>query len=455
MPTPAAMAGSAFALPAGRAMLLAAAFVLAVLTTLAPTASASWKPAGTAGQSAAKARSMPTGATPTTSRTNRNVAVSWAKSTFAGTTVAVTGYTVKRYDTSGVVQTIGSACNVTITVLTCTETGVPAGSWRYAVTPRHQQWAGTEGAQSTAVTVPSPSFTLTSTTVAATPSTLSGSLAAFVAGQTVTFRLDNATTGTVLTSSITPTPVQASGAATVSVTVPAGTTAGSHTIYAIGSGGDVASRAITVGPAFVKNVGSATCGATALAVTVPAAGVAAGNTIVLRLALRGTAAGAVAATDTKGNAYAIDSDRLNGDQRSVILRAYATTALASGNTINVTFPSATASGVVAAELTRIAATGALDVSATNTGSSKAPTASVTTANGSDLLIGSVTLSATSSATQPSGWTALTAQSQTCSGVTIANLGGYRVVDTTGAYPYAPTLSATGAWTDTVVAYEAG
>ena len=40
--------------------------------------------------------------------------------------------------------------------------------------------------------------------------------------------------------------MQASGGATVSVTVPAGTANGSHTVYAVGSSGDVSSAAITV-----------------------------------------------------------------------------------------------------------------------------------------------------------------------------------------------------------------
>lgn len=438
----------------GRLLSVAAA-ALGLIACSASDADASWTAASTVAQSSAKARSMPTGATPTTSRSNRNVTVSWAKSVFSGTTVGIGGYTVKRYNTSGVAQTIGSACDVTITVLTCTETAVPSGSWRYSVTPRQGQWAGTEGAQSTAVSVPAPTFTLTSTIVAATPATLSGSLANYVAGQTVTFRLDNATTGTVLTGSISPTPVQSSGAATVSVTLPAGTTAGSHTIYAIGSGGDVASRAITVGPAYVKNIGSASCGATSLSVSVPAAGVAIDNTIILRLALRSTATGTVAASDTKGNAYAVDVDRTNGDQRTVILRARATTALASGNTIDVTFPTATASGVVAAEFTRIAATTPLDAVATDIGTGKAPTVSVTTTNGSDLLVGSVTLATTATATQPTGWTALTAQSLTCGTTKVANVGGYRIVDTTGSYAFAPTLSASGAWTAAAAAYEAG
>jgi hypothetical protein len=418
----------------GSRLLVAAVAALPLLAGLcsAPAALAAWSAAGTSGQAAVKARTMPTGATPTTSRSNRNVAVTWAQSKFTSGP-AVGGYVVKRYDNTGVLQSIAGACDVTIIVLTCTEAAVPAGTWRYSVTPRQGLWSGTEGAQSTAVTVPAPTLTLSPTTVGATPATLTGSIANFITGQTVTYRLDNQTTGTVLT-------------------LPAGTTSGSHTVYAIGSSGDVASRAVTVGPAYVKNVGSASCGTTSLAVTVPAAGVAAGNTLILRLALRGTTAGTIAATDTKGNAYSVDQDLLNGDQRVAILRARATTALVSGNTINVTFPTATGSGAVVGEFTRLDAN-PVDASVKASGTGKAPTASVTTTAASDMLVGSVSVSGSMSGTQPSGWTALTAQGLTCG--PLSNIGGYRIVDTIGTYSYAPTVPTSGTWAEAVVAYKAG
>jgi hypothetical protein len=303
-----------------------------------------------------------------------------------------------------------------------------------------------------AVTVPAASLTLSSTLVPTLPATLTGTIANFVPGQTVTYRLDNATSGTVLSGSITPSPVPASGTASVSVTLPAGTTAGSHTLYAIGSAGDVASRAVTVGPTFVKNVGSSSCGATSAAITVPAAGVAAQNTLILRLALRGTTAAAVTATDSGGNTYTVDRDVLNGDQRAVVLHGRVTTGLTSGNTITVNFPSSTGAGLVADEFSNVAA-GAADASGAGTGTSAAPSAPVTTTNASDLLIGAVSASGALTAGQPSGFTALTAQSLACGPLT--NVGGRRLVSTTGAFSYSPTLSASGTWAAALVAYKAG
>jgi hypothetical protein len=208
-------------------------------------ATAAWTHSGT-GTPTAKAVSMPTGATPTASVSNRSVTVSWSASTMPGGG-AVSGYLVKRYDTNGNAQTIGSGCSGTIAALTCTETSVPGGTWRYTVTPVKNNWVGTEGSQSSNATVASPSLTFSSsTTVTALPTTLNGTIAAFVGGQTVTFRLDNPSTGTVLSGTLSPSPVPSGGGANVTVTIPTGTSDGSHTVYVVGSGGDVASGAITV-----------------------------------------------------------------------------------------------------------------------------------------------------------------------------------------------------------------
>ena len=216
--------------------------VLVASLSLPATAAASWHPAG-GGNGYGGAKSLAAGNTPAATVSNRSVTVNW---TASGGSVPISGYIVTRYDNGGSPQTIGSACTGTIAGTSCTETGVPSGTWRYSVTPVNQNWRGAESSQSTAVTVNAPTLTLTPTTVSSLPATLTGSIANFIPGQTVAFKLDNPTTGTALTGSITPTPVPASGSATVSVTIPAGTSAGAHTVYAVGSGSDTAGRAITV-----------------------------------------------------------------------------------------------------------------------------------------------------------------------------------------------------------------
>ena len=41
----------------------------------------------------------------------------------------------------------------TVAALTCTETGVPTGTWKYTITPAAGAWRGTESGQSALVVV--------------------------------------------------------------------------------------------------------------------------------------------------------------------------------------------------------------------------------------------------------------------------------------------------------------
>ncbi len=226
--------------------LLSATAVVALFSCVAG-ADASWGGNGS-GNGYSKARSMPGGNTPTPSITGRNVTVSWSTSSFAGGGPNINDYTVKRYDTGGGAQTIGANCSGTISALTCTEDNVPSGSWKYSVTPKAgTNWVGTESSQSTTQVVPNPTYTLSSSsTVTSLPTSLNGNLAAFKTGATVTYRLDDPSTGPLLSSGTTPSTIGNDGAASNSVTIPSGTLNGSHTIYAIGSSGDEASVAISV-----------------------------------------------------------------------------------------------------------------------------------------------------------------------------------------------------------------
>ncbi len=169
------------------------------------------------------------------------LAVSWGASTLANGS-AVSGYRVTRYNTSNVAQVVGASCSGTVAALTCTEAAVPAGTWTYAVTPMRGLWAGAESSKSSSVVVAAPSLSFSSvTTISTVPATLNGTVGGFVTGETLTFRLDNAVSGTVLSTVVTPSMIPANGAASVAVTIPAGTTTGSHTVYAVGSLGTQAS----------------------------------------------------------------------------------------------------------------------------------------------------------------------------------------------------------------------
>ncbi|MBC7519273.1 MAG: hypothetical protein H7248_10440 [Microbacteriaceae bacterium] len=116
------------------------------------TARADWYASFAAGGTVSTTvASMSAAAAPITSLAGGEVVVSWTPSSFAGITLK--SYRVKRYS-GGTVQAVSGACSGTITNVGCVETGVPAGTWTYTVTPvlTGTNWTGPESAPSTAVT---------------------------------------------------------------------------------------------------------------------------------------------------------------------------------------------------------------------------------------------------------------------------------------------------------------
>jgi hypothetical protein len=226
---------------ARRARRFAAAVGLAMVALPVASAWAEWT-SGASGAGVARSQQMPAGPTPQVSVVGRNVTVSWPSATLPGGD-PVAAYRVRRVAANGTAATVGTACNTTQTGLTCTETAVAPGSWSYGLTALLGSWTGAEGTR-TAATVGAPTFTLSSPAVTTLPGTVTGTIANYVGPATLAFRLDNATTGTLL--SATPAGVPAAGGAQVSLTIPAGVTQGSHTIFAIGGGGDSVAATILV-----------------------------------------------------------------------------------------------------------------------------------------------------------------------------------------------------------------
>lgn len=225
----------------GVAAILAALLALAALPALA---NASWRGQGTGG-GAASAVSAPAGTTASASALARTVTVTWTAPASGPTP---TGYAITRAPAAGgsSVTPAAGTCASTVTGLACTETSVPAGSWKYAVRPLVQKWAGAAGTASSAVTIGAPALSLGTSSFTSLPATPSGSVSGFAGSETVTMRLD-ATDGTVLTTSPSAVTTTSGGLASItSVTLPAGLTDGAHTVYAMGSAGSQASAAITI-----------------------------------------------------------------------------------------------------------------------------------------------------------------------------------------------------------------
>lgn len=219
------------------ASLTATAFVASVATSV----SALYDVAAT-GSATSVTQAVPASSAPLAVANGREVTVTWASITLAGGQPA-TGYVVRRYDLAGVPQTVLSSCTL-VSSAGCVEHAVPAGTWKYSVQPLVGNWAGPESSQSSAITVAGASFVLSSTApIASLPATVTGTISHFVAGSTLTYRLDS-TSGTVLT--VSPTTVAVGGSMSVSVTLPTGTTDAPHSIVVMDSAGTIASTAVNI-----------------------------------------------------------------------------------------------------------------------------------------------------------------------------------------------------------------
>jgi len=225
-----------------------------VIPAVMPAAAMAWTAQG-GGQASVTGGSMPAATAPiSVTASNHSVTVSWNQITLQGAMLGGQtggGYEVVRLPAAGgAAQTPNSSCGSIVSgaaaVLTCADSSVPSGSWRYAIIPRWQTWQGAQSASSATVTIGSASLSFSSsTTITTLPATLTGTVTSFFDAETIGFRLDSPT-GTTLTGSVagapTPASVPSGGSATITVTVPAGT----HTIYAVGSNGSTATAAITV-----------------------------------------------------------------------------------------------------------------------------------------------------------------------------------------------------------------
>ncbi|MFC7486166.1 hypothetical protein ACOCJ7_13030 [Knoellia sp. CPCC 206453] len=216
--------------------------LLVVLLGLGMTGGAAWAfwtTSATPGSSgASQTASLNQVPTPSAVATGRAVRVTWAESTVSNG-ASVDGYLVRRYDAATLSpQIVGSGCAGTLFLASCVESGVPAGTWVYSVTPvLATNWRGLESVKSSPVTVAAPTLALSSTR--ARPGTsLSGTASGFIVGETLRYRLDSPTgaelTGT-LAGNATPAVVPSGGGGALTVLIPSGASDGTHTVYAVAS----------------------------------------------------------------------------------------------------------------------------------------------------------------------------------------------------------------------------
>ncbi len=227
--------------------------------------------------------------------------------------------------------------------------------------------------------------------------------------------------------------------------------AGSDLFHYFGaSGADLGTDPLASSISYVKNVGinNSKVANTSLSVTVPAGGVAAGNLVVVSFAIDGVS-GTVSATDTQGNAYAVAANAQyatpgTGNIRTVILYSVLSTALVSGNTITVSYPSRTAKAISVDEYTGV---NTPDVFVTATGATTTPsTGNVTTNENNELLVAAFGVEGDISETFTVGGS-FNASPPTEAGTTGSTAAtnatinpAYQIVGATGTYAATATLS---------------
>jgi hypothetical protein len=135
-----------------RCFLLTISVAAAVAIGFPGGAAAGWRVVASGG-AAAKAKTLGSGNRPTGAVAGHKVSVTWLASAYLEGG-APAGYVVRRYNAAtGAEQVVGSTCSGTISALTCTESGVPAGSWQYTITPATANWRGSQSVKSTTVVV--------------------------------------------------------------------------------------------------------------------------------------------------------------------------------------------------------------------------------------------------------------------------------------------------------------
>jgi hypothetical protein len=111
-----------------------------------------WQATSTSPDGLVVADTVSQGARPSGTFANGGVSLSWTASTTTGGR-AVSGYKIARYSaaTGGAAVAATGGCAGVVSNLSCTEAGVPGGTWFYTVTPVLGNWAGAESTRSAGV----------------------------------------------------------------------------------------------------------------------------------------------------------------------------------------------------------------------------------------------------------------------------------------------------------------
>lgn len=174
----------------------------------------------------------------------------------------------------------------------------------------------------------------------------------------------------------------------------------------------------------------------------------AGDTIIFFFGVSGTAT-VNSVTDSAGNSYTQDATGSQGSEQAWLYRSSNITQLTSSGTITATYAAAENGTCVALSVSGLTNVSPVDQTNVTTGNGGTGTASVTTTNADDLVIGAVAINGSTSPSQPGGWTAMTGVTSSLTTI----IWAYRIETSTGTFTYDPT-SLGNQWVDIVASYEA-
>ena len=210
----------------------------------------------------------------------------------------------------------------------------------------------------------------------------------------------------------------------------------------------------------VKEVGTASSSTlgTTLTITVPATGVARGDTIILFAGTSGSNNAVSTVTDSRGNAYTVDVRRSStaSSVNTNIVSAPVTTALVGGDTIKVTFNDTMSIRLALATQWRgLATTGRLDRTATSQSSGTSLSSGTTgaTTQASELVLGSFSAGENATFTATGGATAFATQLRASLGSTFrTQWQSYRIVSAKGTYSATGTASRSSLYAGAIATY---
>jgi hypothetical protein len=217
---------------------------------------------------------------------------------------------------------------------------------------------------------------------------------------------------------------------------------------------------LMAGLTFIKAGGNEVNGTgTTAAITVPSGGHAVGNDLIVVVSTQGSSVVSSVA-DSKSNTYTVDTTEVDGTTVSIsVIRSRLTTALVSGNTINLTL-SATSSSIItdSAEFSGLkASTSQLDQTAVSTGASAVTSLAVgptsTTTETSELAIVAYAISgSTGGSTLGSPFTKLNDLTGTA-GTVRALVWGYNILNATAAVSSSATITTAHGYAAAITTYK--